>query len=233
LKAAAKAPRVKRVVITSSLVALVDARFFFAEDTPLGTIWDEPSSTPFVPGPRPSTSTPTTRPKSPLLAATGAFLTGKPGLGFDVVSINPSSVIAKNGLIADAKDVTLGTNLTAFAAVAGIKSRDLLVRASVHAADVAFMHVRTLAASAVPAGTCVANRKGAEGTVWQDVTEIMARRLFGAVESGVLANDGRRDTRKLPVDVQRAERVMGFKFKSYEEQVVSVTERYLELAGGK
>lgn len=77
---------------------------------------------------------------------------------------------------------------------------------------------------------------GVAGNKWADSIEIVKKRFPEAVQDGRVPADGTQPTKKLLVDTSRTEKVLGIKFRSYEEQVVSVTEHYLELlekAGGK
>jgi len=56
-----------------------------------------------------------------LLAGTDVFVAENLDVGFDVVNINHDFVIGKNELVLEAKDITLGTGLTAFWIVLGSK----------------------------------------------------------------------------------------------------------------
>ena len=51
------------------------------------------------------------------------------------------------------------------------------------------------------------------------------------VKKGILRNNEKSLPNSIKLDAHRTEEVFGFKFKSYEEQVLSVTRHYLELVG--
>jgi nucleoside-diphosphate-sugar epimerase len=229
LEAAAKTKGIKRVVITSSVVGFIPSKYMFDIETPEGKFFDHNSKTTLDHGPYPSDFHAYNASKVSALQATDAFVRDyKPG--FDVTNIHPSFVIGKNELITDAKDITIGTNGAAMALVLGYKSEIPVVGASVHVDDVAFMHVKALD-SKIPAGTYVGNSDGYAGTVWQNATRIVAERFPKAVAKGIFPNDGLQPTRRLRVDATKTEKVMDFKFLSYEEQVNSVVSHYLELRG--
>ena len=148
------------------------------------------------------------------------------------MNIDPAFVIGKNELITSAKDILLGTNVAPLAPILGNKSEQPVIGASVHLDDVAFMHVKALD-ERVPAGTYIASSGGLEGTQWQEATRVVEETYPDAVKKGVLVNDGVQPTRKLQVDASLTEKVFGFKFLGYDEQVKSVVSHYLELVGEK
>ncbi|KAJ5770048.1 NAD(P)-binding Rossmann-fold containing protein [Penicillium nucicola] len=231
LKAAINSPSIKRVVITSSVVAMVPMEYMFEKEAPAGFLVNCESRLPSPSGPYPSDFHAYNASKIAALNATEAFVRDQK-LNFDVVNIHPSFVIGKNELVKDVKDITLGTNAVAIAPVLGAKSESPLVGSSVHVNDIAFMHVKGLDPK-VPAGSYIGNSDDYAGTVWQNATAIVAEHFPKAVENGVFPNNGLQPTRKIRLDARKTEEVMGFKFLSYEEQVKSVVGHYLELKGEK
>lgn len=123
-----------------------------------------------------------------------------------------------------------GTNVVAFGIVLGNKSAHPVGGSSVHVDDVALLHVKALDKK-IPASIYIVNSGGLEGDKWESALEIVAKNFPQAVEEGILPNKGEGYTRKLPIDCSKAERVFIVKFKSYEEQVKSVAQHYLELLG--
>ena len=97
---------------------------------------------------------------------------------------------------------------------------------------VAFMHVKALD-SDIPAGTYIANSEGypGAGTVWQDAMQIVAKNYPKAVANEIFPNDGVQETRKGRVDARRSEELFGIKFLTFEDQVKSVANHFLQLAG--
>ncbi|KAJ5647836.1 putative oxidoreductase [Penicillium lividum] len=227
LKAAIGSSKVKRVVITSSVVAIVSAKYFFEDEVPDDVTFDHTSRVPSTSGPYPSAFHAYNSSKVAALHATEAFVRDQEP-HFDVINIHPSFVIGKNELVKDPKDITLGTNAVAIGSILGAKSKDKVPGASVHVDDVALMHVKALD-SKVPAGSYIGNSGGKAGTVWQDATAIVAQAFPEAVAKGILPNDGLQPTKKFRIDAQETEKVMGMKFLDYTYQVKSIVNHFLEL----
>jgi nucleoside-diphosphate-sugar epimerase len=227
LKAANKTTGIQRIVITSSIVALIPQNFFFSENTPAGQVYNEKSRTSFEKGPYPSGFHAYNAGKVAALEATENFI-AKESPSFDVVNIAPSFVIGKNELIISAKEFMIGTNVAAWGIVLGNKSSQPVAGASVHVNDVALLHVKALSDN-VPAGIYIANSEGLEGTKWESALQIVAKHFPKAIKNSIIPNNGEGSTRKLPIDSSKAENIFGIKFLSYEEQVKSVGQHYLEL----
>lgn len=228
LYSAFQQPRVQRIVITSSVVAQVSVHDFFLADTV--EVYSEKSRTADSFGPFGGEFMAYAASKIRALNATERLLDErKPH--FSVVHVHPGFVIGRNELVTDAKDITSGTNGTMFAQVLGVKSPGPTPGTSVHLHDVAFLHVKGLDPAIPDRQSLLAVSGGPEGTQWSNVLEIVQRRFPDAVKNGTLPNNGEAPTKKILVDASETERLTGIKFKSLEEQVVSVTEHYLELVG--
>lgn len=221
-------PRIQRIVITSSLVAQVSVHDFFLADT--AEVFTETSRTPDAHGPFGSEFAAYAASKIRALNATERLLDERTP-HFSVVHVHPGFVVGQNELVTDAKDITVGTNGAMFAQVLGVKSAGPTPGASVHLHDVAFLHVKGLDAAVPDRQSLLAVSGWEEGTRWSDVLEIVQRRFPDAVENGTLPNNGEARTKRSLVDTSETRRLTGIKFKSLEEQVVSVTEHYLELVG--
>lgn len=229
LEAAKKVGSVRRVVITSSVVAQIDPRFMFEEAAPSDHILTYTSRTPILKPPYPSDFHAYNASKIAALLATEKFVEENE-LGFDVVNIHPSFIIGKHELVRDMEEALLGTNGIVLGLVLGNRAGYEMVGTTVHVDDVAWMHVKALDPG-VEKGNYIANSGGEEGTVWEDAKGVVEREFKEAVEEGVLKLDGVQATRRMRVDTKRSEEVMGFRFKGYDEQVRSVVGHYLELKG--
>lgn len=228
LYSAFKQPSIKRVVITSSVVALSSWRDFVEAET--SQTFNEKSRTPDAYGPFGVEFAAYAASKVRALNATERLLDQhKPH--FSVVHIHPGFVVGKNELITDAKYITSGTNGVMFAQVLGVKSPTSTPGTSVHLHDVAFLHVKGLDPAIVDRQSLLASSGGVNGTVWGDAIGIVKRRFPEAVKNGNLPNNGELPTVSARFDTTETERLTGIQFKSYEEQVVSVTQHYLELIG--
>jgi hypothetical protein len=102
LKATAKTPTVKRVVITSSIVGFfVPSTYMFDLEMPEVIVFDHESKTTLEPGPYPWDFHAYIASKVSVLNATAAFVRdNKPS--FEMTNIHRSFVIVKHELITDA-----------------------------------------------------------------------------------------------------------------------------------
>ncbi|RDW73281.1 NAD(P)-binding protein-8 [Coleophoma cylindrospora] len=229
LESAYKTTGIKRVVITSSEIAIIPWEEFIVKE--VDTVFDDTYQIPIPKGPYSHPFEAYAASKVHSLIGTKDFIaTKKPK--WDVINIMPSFVIGDNELVADPKLITDGTNGAAFAQVLGSDSGwGPTPGSSVHVADVARLHVEALNPQIEGGQNFLAVSGGEHGTVWSDALDIVNRNFPKAVAKGVLPNNGTSITKRIKVDASRTEKVFGFKFLSYEEQVKSVTKQYLELLG--
>ena len=226
LKAAAKEPSVKRIVITSSIVAVVPyAEAIVGESAHVYTA-DKGIPDPSGPYKEPFEAYAASKTKA--LNATKNFVkTEKPT--FDVINVMPGFIVGKNELITDAKDILSGTNAAAFAPILGNVSDYPYIGSVQHVDDVAKVHVLSLDPRIEGNQDFGLQAGGTDGSVWGDDIEIVKRRFPEAVKDGRLPATGSQPTKLLRYDTSRTEEVLGIKFQTYEDAVVSVTEHYLEL----
>lgn len=229
LEAALKSPSVRRVVITSSIYAMIPAKAL-TEETPYGTVFDHTSRASVAPGPFDSVMEAYGASKVAALAASDRFM-AEQNPHFDLINIGPTFIVGRNELVTDANHVISGSNRTLAALIIkGGKMDNVVVGATVHVDDVARMHVKALD-SKVPAGTYIGNSEGYAGIVWNNVPRIVAENYPKAAEKGILKIDGELTTSRLRIDASQTEEIMGFRFLNLEEQVKSVASQYLELLG--
>lgn len=220
-------PRIQRIVITSSIVAQIPWHEFFEAES--STVFSEKSRTPDVRGPFGAEFRAYAASKVRALNATERLLAERSPLHFSVVHVSPAFVIGANELVTDVKDITNGTNGTMFSQVLGGSSPYPVPGNSVHLHDVAFLHVKGLDAAVPDGQNLIASSGGVRGIVWGDAIEIVARKFPEAVKNGTLPNNGHAKSKVALVDTTETQKLTGVQFKSYEEQVVSVTEHYLRL----
>jgi nucleoside-diphosphate-sugar epimerase len=229
LSAALKAQGIKRIVVTSSEVAIIPWEEFIAKE--VDTVFDDTYEIPFPAGPYSHVFEAYAASKVRALEATKQFVKeNKPE--WDVINIMPSFVIGDNENVTDPNLVADGTNAAAFAQVLGRDSGwGNVPSTSIHVHDVARLHVEALNPKIEGNQSFLAVSEGERGTVWEEAIEIVKRNFPEAVKKGILANDGKAATKRTKVDASRTEKVFGWKFQSYEEQVTSVVKQYLDLVG--
>ncbi|KAH6637868.1 hypothetical protein C7974DRAFT_462263 [Boeremia exigua] len=204
LTAAAKVPSVRRVVITSSIATLLTMDPF---TSPIAAYAAS---------------------KTHALAASEAFV-AREQPHFDIVSILPSMVIGRNELSTAARDLETGTNGIVIGPLIGAKSEMPTLGASVHLHDVARAHVDALNPAMSGNRRLLCSSGGLEGTVWDAAKEVVRRRYAKEVADGVFSLAGTAPSRPMRFDVSETEKLLGWEFIGFEEQVVSVVDQYVEL----
>jgi nucleoside-diphosphate-sugar epimerase len=229
LESAYKTSGVKRVVITSSEVAIIPWEEFISKE--VDTIFDDKYETPFPAGPYHHIFEAYSASKVRALVATKEFVVEKKPV-WDVINIMPSFVIGDNELVTKPEGLLEGTNAAALAQTLGRESGwGPTPSTSVHVHDVAWVHVESLKSTTAGNQNFLLAAEGEKGTKWEEAIGIVNRNFPQAVKKGVLPNNGIAVTKRTQVDASRTEKVFGFKFLSYEEQVKSVVKQYLELSG--
>lgn len=150
---------------------------------------------------------------------------------FEITQVYPSFVIGKNELATAPDTAIQGSNSVLFNFLLGGQGQMPLDGATVHVNDVAYVHVKALDLNIKGNQNFLCNSGGLEGSVWDDATEIVARRFPDAVKNSVLPLGGSQATAKVKFDTTKEEETLGFKFKGWEEQVVSAAGWYVEVAG--
>jgi nucleoside-diphosphate-sugar epimerase len=229
LSAAYKTPTIKRVVITSSEVAIIPWEEFIAKE--VDTVFDDTYQIPFPAGPYHHMFEAYAAGKVRSLVATKEFIAEKKP-AWDVINIMPSFVIGENELITEPLGLCDGTNAAMFAQVLGKDSGwGAVPGTSILVDDVARLHVEALDPRIPGNQSFLAVSEGERGTVWEDAIEIVNRNFPEAVKMGVLPNSGAAATKRTKIDSSRTEKVFGWKFSSYEDQVKSVVKQYLGMLG--
>jgi nucleoside-diphosphate-sugar epimerase len=231
LESAAVEPKVKRLVITSSVVAQIDF-FQLAGVTPTEEVFNAESRVPFNPGPYPNEFAAYSASKVKALNDAEAWVKAN-SPSFDVVYIHPGFIQGRDDLVLDVNHIFAGTNAVVLKVITGAKSEGALPGATVHNEDVSRLHVEALQKDKIPAGSYLAywNPSGTvKGTTWADASQIVAKHFPDAVKSGKLSAEGTQPSVVEHFDSTKTEKTFGWKLQSYEEQVKSVAGHYLELA---
>ncbi|KAJ8098781.1 hypothetical protein POJ06DRAFT_142098 [Lipomyces tetrasporus] len=229
LESADKTPGIKRVVITSSIVAIMPVTEMFAES---GTVFDGQMKVPINPGPFRADFEAYCDSKVRALAATHDFVAQKKP-GFEVINIMPSFVFGKNELVTSVDDFAKGTNHLVFNQVLGIKNQMPLPGNTVYLDDVANLHVRSLDPSIPGNQDYLATSGGVEGNVFSDALDIVNKNFPDAVKQGILPNNGTQPTSKCLADASRTEKVFGFTFAGLDKQVTELAQNYIDLVAAK
>ena len=222
LEAANQCRTVRRVVITSSITALVPIAQLTGEEASIRCILPT-DRIPFVSGPYKSELAAYAASKVAALEAAEVWVqTRKPT--FDVVYLHPSYVVGRNDLAMSPREALKGTNAIVLGIALG-KTFNSTAGATLHNEDVARAHVQALDA-AVPGNTSYIL---SHGTQWDDVQDIVRREFSDAVAKRVLPNCGSAATHTIVFDTSLTEKTFVLPHLGFEEQVKSVVSHYLEL----
>lgn len=224
LEAAQFAGTVRRVVITSSIVALVPVEEMEGT-TPRSPV--EPVSPmdriPFQPGPYKDTFSAYAASKVASLHHAEAWM-ARERPAFDAVYLHPGFVLGRNDTAESPAEAMQGTNSVVLALLLG-KKFGPYAGATVYAEDVARAHLASL-------DPTVLGNQGyilSQPARWNEARSIVRKEYPEAVKRKLLVTGGSVKTILLPVDTSLTEETFGFKFTPYEEQVKSVVGQFLEL----
>lgn len=227
LEAAATSPSVKRVVITSSVVAIVPFLRFAGGNMKDDEVYNAESRIETDQGPYDNEFSAYSASKAAALNESEAWIkNNKPS--FDLVNIHPSFVEGRNDLATSSKAAVSGTNAVVLGPVLGTKNPQPTPGTSVHVEDIARLHVEALKSS-VPAGSYIGASEGLAGTQWEKTNEIVARNFPEAIKKGLIPNDGHFPSLVNHIDASKTEKVFGWKLQNFESQVKSVVGHYIEL----
>ena len=146
----------------------------------------------------------------------------------------PSFVIGRDDTVTDATEIVKGTNGLLMGPVLGHARDTPLTGSTVHIDDVATMHVLSLDGKIVPGSDDFVAVGPHYGQIeWADSFDIVKKRFPKQYEAGIFKFDSIEPpvTASAKADNRKAAKAFGIAFKSFEEQVTSVTGHFLELIG--
>lgn len=220
LASALKAPSVKRIVITSSIVANMP---FPPPPTAVETTAE--SRVPNFEGPLDAVFPAYCASKIATLNATDKFVK-EHNPSFDVVNIFPGFVHGRNELATTVQELLASSDGLLLAIILGQTFEIPRFAATAHVDDVAKVHLLALSESVQGSqdfGVTIP-------TVHDEAFDFVKKAFPKAVASGIF-KPGSQPSVKINWNASKTERVFGFKFQTYETQVVDVAGQYLELLG--
>lgn len=231
LESASKIPDFKRVVITSSVAAQATFEQTHVDET--GEIFNEKSRTPNHNGPYTHIMELYFASKAAALNASEDWMQ-KRNPHFSVVKIHPSLVGGRDETVTSVEEfMKLSTSRLMLCPIVGMDVPFKMGGNAISVDDVARAHVRALDEDIPDGQSILLTTGGLEGVKWNDAKEIAARRFSEALKSGKLTNGGNVPTKHTMYDYSESEKLLGWTFKDFEQQVVDVVDRYLELLGDR
>ncbi len=224
LEAAHRAGTVRRVVITSSIVALVPV----GEMEGTAPVRQRPvqptDRVDFVPGPYESEFAAYAASKVAALAQAEAWVAAN-APAFDVVHLHPSFVLGRNDGASTAAEAMRGTNALVLAMLLG-KRFGPYAGATVHVDDVARAHVAALDWIVAGGQSYILSQPAR----WNAAKDIVRREFPAAVEKRLLVvSRGSVGTVELPIDASASEDTFGFSHIGFADQVKSLVGQFLEI----
>jgi nucleoside-diphosphate-sugar epimerase len=219
LYSALKEPAIKKVVITSSVAAVappIRDKIFTTDN-----IQPDPH------GPYPSSFAAYSASKKLAYNRTREFIQ-KENPHFNIINIMPSFVVGKNEMAKTKEDYISGSNGAALAPLLGLQIPGSSAFAC-HVDDVAFVHIAALDPT-IEGNQNFGVNSDVNGVQWDDAIEIVKKHFPKEVEQGIFPLGGHAESLPSRFDASKTEKVFGIKFKSYEEQIISLAEGFAEVA---
>ena len=219
LYSALKEPCIKKVIITSSVAAVApsEAKPFTADNV-------EPDPQ----GPFDNTFAAYSASKKLAYNRTRDFIAReKPN--FDIINIMPTFVIGKNELATTCEAVNAGSNSLAMIPILGMQNLAGTPAFTCHVDDVAFVHIASLKPE-IEGNQNFGVNYGEAPVQWDDAVDIVKQHFPSEVEQGIFPLGGSNKSILVAFDASKTEEVFGIKFKSFEDQIVSLAGYYAGLA---
>ena len=226
LYSALKQPTIKRVVITSSVVAV------FPEDwytTPMAQVFNANTIRPDTKGPYQDAAIAYSASKKLALNRTLDFI-AKETPHFTIINLMPTFVLGADTHAETPSDAAGGSNGQLLRRFVQGTDVDALPAMTVHLDDVVFVHIAALTQELDGHQNFGLNFNGPSGIVWDDAIDIVKDKFPDSIANGILHTTGAQPSVKVPFDASETEKVFGFRYKPFEQQVQDAVGRYVELA---
>lgn len=230
LEAADRCGTVRRVVITSSISALVPvSQMEGTESRPSNKPVKPTDRVPFTSGPYHSEFAAYANSKiAALQAAETWYERERPA--FDMIHLHPSFVLGRNDMADTSADCMKGTNAMVLAMLLGRKFGPF-AGATVHVEDVAKCHVAAaIDIRGVPGNTSYILSQDSR---WNDAKRTAAWSFPQAIQSKTLVQTGNVDTIEIDFDATLSQDTFGLRFLSFKTQVRSLISQFLALKSGE
>lgn len=163
--------------------------------------------------------------------ATEKFVTSrKPSFG--VVTIHPAFILGRDDNVDRLEDMARGTNRIITGPLMGRSNPRPIPGITVHLDDVAQLHILALDDKVEGNQSFIAAGPNYGSVNWADAADIIKRRYPEAYAANAFQFDSCTPTQTLAAkaDSTKATETFNLKFKSFEEQVVSIVDQFLELS---
>ncbi|KAM0279681.1 hypothetical protein ACHAQH_004483 [Verticillium albo-atrum] len=216
---------VLRIVITSSIAAILPPAYFQGQGETSGPVFDAESRMPTPPAPFASGFGPHAASKVAALNASESWVRHfRPP--FDLVSIMPAWVWGRNELATTAKQVAKGSSGVLIELLRGNGSKTPLSGGFITVEDLAKAHVLVLKPH-IPGNQSFI--LSADMT-WEDAKSVAQRAFPSVFEAGIFRMNGTQESVRIPVDTSKTERVLGLRVGGFDEAVREVVCQWIEIS---
>ncbi|KAL7931549.1 NAD(P)-binding protein [Trichoderma chlorosporum] len=228
LESSRKAGTIKRIVITSSIVAITPFHYYLGQGD--DKIFDANTRIAVDQGPYVAEFQAYSASKAAALNDSEAWVkANKPG--FDLINILPGWIFGADELATTPKDFEFAsTNSVLMGLLRGSQTDVPSNSNSVLVDDAAQIHVLALDPKIAGNQSFVAASDGLDGMVWEDAIKVVKENFQGAVAQGLLKTTGKQPTLVVRLDAKKTEDTFGIKFAGFDEQVKSLASQYVEVA---
>lgn len=215
-----KEPSIKRVVITSSVLASVgtEQKIYTADDV-----------LPTFKGPYDNAFNAYWASKANAYNATTEFIQ-KQKPKYDVIHVKPTFVVGRNDLAKTTTELNTGSNAIPLTSVLGVNHPTGYPAMTCSVDDVAYVHIAALDPKISGNHDYGVNVDGLNGIKWDDALDIVQKHFPNQVASGIFPLGGSNPSHAIKFDCKATEEALGFKFKSFEQQIIDLAGQYAELA---
>ncbi|KAL7894158.1 hypothetical protein HDV63DRAFT_415285 [Trichoderma sp. SZMC 28014] len=228
LESSRKAGTVKRVVVTSSMVAITPFHYYLGQGD--DKVFDAEFRIPLDKGPYSFEFQAYSASKAAALNESEAWVK-KTKPGFDLISILPGWIFGADELATTVKDFeTESTNSVLLGLLRGSQTDVPSNSNSVLVDDAARLHVLALDPKIPGNQAFVASADGVNGMVWEDSFKVLEKNFPEAIAKGLVATTGKQPTLTIPVDAKKTEETFGIKFAGFDEQVKSLVNQWIQVS---
>jgi nucleoside-diphosphate-sugar epimerase len=224
LESAAKGSSVKRVVMTSSTVAITPFEYYLGKGD-YSRVFTASDRIEFDKGPWEFEFQAYSAGKATALNHIEQFVKDKKP-SFDLIPIIPSWIFGRDEKITKADEMKAeSTNSVLLSFLTGFQNPVPYNGNLVLGSDVARVHVLALDPK-IEGNRAYITSNSAK---WEDAKDILRAKYSDSVARGDLSLDGKQETLPMNIDASETEKVFGIKFQPFETMVTQVVDQYLEL----
>ncbi|EHK48496.1 uncharacterized protein TrAtP1_009746 [Trichoderma atroviride] len=228
LESSHKAGTVKRIVMTSSMVAITPFHYYLGQGD--DRTFDAEFRIPVDKGPYGFEFQAYSASKAAALNESEAWVRQiKPG--FDLISILPGWIFGADELATRVQDFeTSSTNSVLLGLLRGSETDVPSNSNSVLVDDAARLHVLALDPKIPGNQAFVAAADGVNGMAWEDSIKVLKEHFPEAIAKGLVKTTGKQPTLTIPVDAKKTEETFGIKLAGFDEQVKSLVNQWIQVS---